>query len=86
MDEKVLTAKDLQDRFIKLSEEVKKAQDDFSKMQNSLQAKSVNINHIQGAMQDTVDLMVMIIGESAVKIFIDGLNKPQEEKKDGTIN
>jgi len=86
MDEKVLTGKDLQDRFAKLNEEIKKAQEDFGKMQNALQAKSVNINHIQGAMQDTVELMVMVIGEPAVKAFIDGLNKPQEEKKDGTIN
>jgi hypothetical protein len=86
MDEKVLTGQDLKDRFMKLNEEVKKAQDDFGKMQNALQAKSVNINHIQGAMQDTVDLMVQIMGEPAVKAFIDGLNKPQEEKKDGTVN
>lgn len=83
-NEKVLTGKDLQERFVKLNGEARKAQEDFAKIQQALQAKSTNINHIQGAMQDTIDLMVQVMGENAVKAFMDSLNKPQEEeKKDG---
>ena len=82
MDEKVLTAKDLKDRFVRLGEEGKKAQNELGQMQNALQSKQVNLNHIQGAMQDTAELMVQVMGEDAVKAFIADLNKPQEEKKD----
>lgn len=78
MDEKVLTKTDLQKRFETLSGEIKKAQVEYSQIQSNLQAKSVNINHIQGAMQDTIDLMVQLIGEEEVKKFVDELNKPKE--------
>ncbi len=86
MDEKVLTAKDLKERFVNLRNEVSKAQNEFVQMQQAIQSKQTNINHIQGALQDTVDLMVQLIGEEAVKSFIEEINKPQEVKQNGEKN
>jgi len=80
-NEKVLTSEDLKKRFVKLAEEGNKAQEELGKMKQTLQAKQMNISHIQGALQDTVELLSQLVGQEEVKKFIDQLNAPQDEQQ-----
>ena len=50
-------------------------------MKQTLQAKQMNISHIQGALQDTVELLSQLVGQEEVKKFIDQLNAPQDEQQ-----
>jgi hypothetical protein len=81
-DEKVLTSKELKERFVKLATESNRAQQEAVKLNQMLASKQININHIQGAMQDTMELLETLIGQESVKAFLTELSK-KEEKNNG---
>ena len=86
-EEKTLTSGDLQKRFEKLFATKQAVEKELGQIQLVANQKQTQYQHVQGALQDTAELLVELVGSEKAQEIVNEIQKPkQEEKKDGEKN
>lgn len=79
--EKVLKKDDLVKRLENLLKTKQVVEEDLSKIQNVLTQKSNQYQQVQGALQDTGELLTQIVGVEEAQKIVDELQKPKKKQE-----